>query len=199
MTYDSFRSIIHSKPDAIVLLEGRRSISPSAAALATRMGRHLATSFPDARFRSGNADGSDAAFSHGVAQVEAQRLHLVAPSALHRKKHRVEGAAFFSLHELPDAGRKRLAEITAFATPANRNLARIWLERPKSPLAVKAAYLIRDTLKVAGLPGTFDPASAAMFYVDPADPEAGGTGHTIRVCRLLGVPYALQAAWQTWA
>lgn len=44
-----------------------------------------------------------------------------------------------------------------------------------------------------GLPGRIPPATAALFYVDPADPEAGGTGHTIRVSRQQGIPLCTQS------
>ena len=44
----------------------------------------------------------------------------------------------------------------------------------------------------------FRPATAALFYVDPADPEAGGTGHTIRVCGRQAVPVAFQEKWAPW-
>ena len=33
---------------------------------------------------------------------------------------------------------------------------------------------------------------AGLFFGDPADPEAGGTGHSIRVCRNAGVPVVFQ-------
>jgi hypothetical protein len=62
----------------------------------------------------------------------------------------------------------------------------------------QAACLIRDTMKVAGIPGKLSPPVAALFWIDPADPEAGGTGHTIRACRLEGVPVVFQNHWQTW-
>lgn len=38
----------------------------------------------------------------------------------------------------------------------------------------------------------YSPADIGLFYVDPDDPEAGGTGHTIRVCRLKDVPVITQ-------
>jgi hypothetical protein len=34
-----------------------------------------------------------------------------------------------------------------------------------------------------------------VLYVDLSDPEAGGTGHTIRVCRQQGIPVAFQDSW----
>jgi len=69
----------------------------------------------------------------------------------------------------------------------------------------QAACLIRDTLKVAGMPDTSSTARhalpaplAALFWIAPADPEAGGTGHTIRACRLQCVPVVFQSHWEPW-
>jgi len=39
---------------------------------------------------------------------------------------------------------------------------------------------------------------AAVFYVDPDEPESGGTGHTIRVCKNFGVPVIFQDSWENW-
>lgn len=37
-----------------------------------------------------------------------------------------------------------------------------------------------------------------MFWIDPTDPEAGGTGHTVRACRNAGVPVVFQDQWTIW-
>jgi hypothetical protein len=34
--------------------------------------------------------------------------------------------------------------------------------------------------------------------VDLTDTQAGGTGHTIRVCRQTGVPVVFQNVWTAW-
>ena len=72
-----------------------------------------------------------------------------------------------------------------------------WYQRG-GKLGSQAACLIRDTMKVAGVSGHLAKPVAALFFVDPADPEAGGTGHTIRVCRNAGVPVFFQNHWATW-
>lgn len=41
-------------------------------------------------------------------------------------------------------------------------------------------------MKVVGHSDEFPKPLCALFYVDPDDPMAGGTGHTIRVCRQEG-------------
>jgi hypothetical protein len=52
-------------PNAVVLLEGRRGISEADAMAARDFGEFLARRFPALRFRSGNAEGADQAFSDG--------------------------------------------------------------------------------------------------------------------------------------
>lgn len=55
---------------------------------------------------------------------------------------------------------------------------------------------LRDAGKF--LVNTFPRPVAALFYVNFSDPEAGGTGHTIRVCRREGVPCIFQDSWGNW-
>ena len=62
----------------------------------------------------------------------------------------------------------------------------------------RSRYLLRDTLKVwvANVIG-LTPA-LGIFFVNEADPTGGGTGHTIRICELEGVPVAAlhgRAGW----
>ena len=196
MTFTDFSNLIAGRPDGIVLLEGRRSISPEDYERAAALGRHLATMFPLLRFRSGNAEGSDKAFSEGVAQVDASRLQVVAPYASHRKSIRYAEA----LYDYPDSMSKLMEDEVAWktikATPKNRRL--IEKRGAKGPLAAKAAYLIRDTMKVVGHSDAFIKPLCALFYVNLEDPMEGGTGHTIRVCRQEGVPVAFQDSWAQW-
>ena len=77
---DQFRKLPESTVQPVVLLEGRRKVSKSNYKLAKRFGPVLAARFPRAVFRSGNADGSDQAFSEGVAAVDPSRLQLLHPS-----------------------------------------------------------------------------------------------------------------------
>ena len=51
---------------------------------------------------------------------------------------------------------------------------------------------------VVGISGQISQAVAALFFVDPASPEAGGAGQTIRVCRNVGVPVVFQCHWAEW-
>jgi len=89
---------------------------------------------------------------------------------------------------------EHLCDLSISASPAVQRLAAAACGRIKSgPLAGKGGYLLRDTLKVIGSPTlSFAPASVGLFYVELADPEAGGTGHTIRICHQHNVPVAFQ-------
>lgn len=196
MTFSEFRSIIETCPDGVVLLEGRRSIPDGDAALATATSKMLAGLFPKLRFRSGNAEGTDQAFSEGVAQVAQGRLQVVAPYASHRKSKRYADAIYDSPESLTKIQDDEVAYKTANASPKNKGM--IEKRHKQGALLAKAAYLIRDTMKVTGHSEQFPKPIFALFYVDMEDSMAGGTGHTIRVCQQEGVPYAFQDSWQTW-
>jgi hypothetical protein len=156
----------------------------------------LAQKFPHLRFRSGNATGSDEAFSAGVIDIAPDRLEIITPYEGHRKKQRHPLVSYFSPESLDEAALADVINATNAATPANRGLMKCY-GRP-GRAGAQAACLIRDTLKVTGIPGKLAPPIAALFWIDPADPEAGGTGHTIRVCRNAGVPTVFQAEWGSW-
>jgi len=196
MTFAEFESIVESQPDGVILLEGRRDIPASDYQQATSLAHKLATMFPRLRFRSGNAEGSDQAFSDGVAAVDAGRLQIIAPYETHRKKFRYPEATYGSPASLSTTVEDEIAYKTTHATPKNERLIKHW--GGKGRMAVYAAYLIRDTMKVTGFAPDFIKPICGIFYVDPEDPMKGGTGHTVRVCELEGVPVAFQDAWQNW-
>ena len=196
MTFAELSLLLHLQPDGVILLEGRRTISPEDALLATGTASLLAKRFPRARFRSGNATGSDEAFSKGIAQVDPSRLQVVAPYHGHRMKFRYEGAHYSSPVEMSILQDEEVAYRTIAATPKNRRL--IEGRSGAGPLAAKARYLIRDTMKVTGHSAEFPAPVCALFYVRLDDPMEGGTGHTIRVCQQEAVPYAFQDSWRLW-
>ncbi len=195
MTLQEFAELV-SGPAPVVLLEGRRAIGPADAAAARAFAARLAREFPQLRFRSGNAEGSDESFAAGVADEDPSRLQVVAPYPTHRTKVRFADATYASPESAGKIQEEKIVEATIAATPRN---AGVVYRRAKSPrLAAKASYLIRDTMKVLGHSDEFPPSVCGLFYVDLTDPEAGGTGHTIRVCRQHGVPVAFQDSWMAW-
>jgi len=117
-------------------------------------------------------------------------------SASHRKSARYAHAVYDSPESLSSVQEDEVVYKTAAASPKNKGL--IGKRDRKGALAAKAAYLIRDTMKVTGHSALFTKPACALFHVDLNDPFAGGTGHTIRVCQQEGVPFAFQDCWQQW-
>jgi len=105
----------HAEP--LILLEGRRKVPENEKAILTKLARHLACKYPNSRFRTGNAPGSDTLFAEGVAQVDPSRLEYVVPYAGHRKKNRLAGAAVFSLEILSPEHDAQIVRQTIAASP----------------------------------------------------------------------------------
>lgn len=196
MTFKEFSALISDSSDPVILIEGRRAISPEVAESARKVAAFLAGVFPLLKFRSGNANGADEAFAAGVLEVSPERLQVVAPYASHRKKQRHPLALYDSPESLSPESLEKIKTMSIAATPGNKGLVGCYQRGGK--LGSQAACLIRDTMKIAGIPGRLGPPTAALFCIDPAHPEAGGTGHTIRVCRNAGVPVVFQDCWASW-
>jgi len=196
MTFKEFSDLISDATNPVVLIEGRRTISPEIAASARKVAAFLAEQFPQLKFRSGNATGADEAFAAGVLEASPERLQVVTPYASHRKKQRHPLAFYDSPESLNPAELEDVKTKSIAATPGNKGLVNCYQRGGK--LGSQAACLIRDTLKVAGISGRLAPPTAALFCIDPANPEAGGTGHTIRACRNAGVPVVFQDCWGAW-
>ncbi|MFM7181180.1 MAG: hypothetical protein ACKO2G_06915 [Verrucomicrobiales bacterium] len=196
MTYAEFSSLVTQAPCGVVLLEGRRAISDEYAILAENLARHLASEFPSLRFRSGNAEGADAAFSRGIAAIDPRRLQVVAPYSSHRKSLRYSEAEYDSPDSLLLSQEEEIATKTIWASPKSKGM--IAKRGQSSAAGAKALYLLRDTMKVTGHSDSFPKPICALFYVNLEDPMDGGTGHTIRVCRQEGVPAVFQDSWAGW-
>jgi hypothetical protein len=193
MTWNEFTSIIASQARLVILLEGTRNLLIADAPLLTAFAKKLASTFPHAIFRSGNAAGADDAFAAGIIAVDPTRLQYILPTSGSRKKFRSQSASALSLEELSIETLEQLAEETCAASP---DYASMMKGRHKSSrLANMAAYLLRDTLKIVGHGEIFSPATFGIFYVNSDDPTGGGTGHTIRVCKRHKVPVVTQADW----
>ena len=195
-TLDALAALIEITQKPVVLLEGRRSIPVDEYDRATAVAAFLAARFPKALFRSGNATGSDEAFSKGIVAVNATRLQAIAPYKTHRMKARFEGASYAYPDALSAEQRDQMVSKTALASP--KSLSLMAQLGKKGPLAAKADYLLRDTMKVIGFSEVFPKATAALFYVDLDSPMDGGTGHTIRVCQNAGILVVYQNEWRQW-
>lgn len=199
MNYAELSKLLTAADSPVVLMEGTRELPALQAPYLTALAAHLARAFPHARFRTGNAKGSDEAFAAGVASVDPTRLEFVLPYATHRSKHRPSGSPATALDDIPSTQVQEVVDATLAASPQYERVAVNYREPKTHPRQRATAQLIlRDTLKVTGT-GSIPPPVAAIFYVHAADPDRGGTGHTMRVCRAQGVPIINQFDWLEWS
>ncbi len=198
MTCAELSNLLSGAGAPVVLLEGTRGLPVHQAPFLTALAAHLARAFPHARFRTGNARGSDAAFAAGVASVDAARLEFVLPYATHRSRERPAESPSTAMDDIPSPRMQELVDATLAASPQYERVAVNYREGKTHPRQRATAQLIlRDTLKVTGT-DTMPPPVAGIFYIHAADPDRGGTGHTMRVCRARGVPIINQFAWLEW-
>lgn len=122
MTLNDFTALISIISDPVILIERRRSISEDAADEAKRLAFLLAQRFPQLRFRSGNATGSDEAFSDGVIDLSPERLQVITPYEGPRKKQPLPLVSDYSPAALGVNDMEKIKAITSTASPANRGL-----------------------------------------------------------------------------
>jgi hypothetical protein len=191
---------IQSSAAPVVLLEGTRRVTDDWRAGLVALGRHLAGTFPNAVFRSGNAAGADEAFAEGVASVTGSCLQLVLPTASMGRSRRPGTAQCWSLDQIPEDEIEVLVSACAEASPKNRRLFDLFVRGPsKNHVYSKTRYLVRDAMKVIGSPALgLQPATHALFFVNEDDPSGGGTGHTLRICQQQGIPVFTQQDWLSW-
>lgn len=199
MNYAAFSKLVSGASSPVVLLEGARELPAAQAPLLTALAAHLARVFPHARFRTGNAKGSDEAFAAGVASVDATRLEFVLPYAGHRSKQRPAESPTTAIDDISAARVQEVVAATLEVSPQYQRVAVNYRESKTHPRQHATAQLIlRDTLKVTGT-DLMPPPVVGIFYVHAAAPERGGTGHTMRVCRARGVPVIDQFHWLEWS
>ncbi len=199
MTYAAFTNLICDADSPVVLLEGTRELPAIQAPCLTALAAHLARAFPRARFRTGNAKGSDEAFAAGVASVDATRIEFILPYAGHRSRQRPPESPATAIDDISSARVQEVVDATLEVSPQYARVAVNYSQRKAHPRQRATAQLIlRDTLKVTGT-DNMPPPVAGIFYVHAADPDRGGTGHTMRVCRAQGVPVINQFHWLEWS
>lgn len=184
----------YDHPGAIILLEGKRSVLQEDEPKLVALGKKLASATNHVSFRSGNAPGADYLFSQGVS-LNSNRLHVITPYDNHRKKDNYAQETF----SLEDINLMQEPEVVYHtkANPKNRQLIDNYLTGKRDRIAIKAAYLLRDTIKVIGA-ANIPPATFAMFYDDLENPMKSGTGHTIRTCQQNGIAWINQLTWFSW-
>jgi hypothetical protein len=186
----------YDHPNSIILLEGKRLVVEEDRRLLTALGEMLCRTMKHATFRSGNAPGADELFANGVSKVDSSRMEVILPYSGHRKQAN-RGYDFHALDQLTLASEP---EVTYETKSANRNkkLVDDFVDGISNSVTIKAAYLLRDTVKVIGTRSGIPKATFALFYDDLKNPGKGGTGHTMTVCRNNQVPFVNQEVWMRW-
>jgi hypothetical protein len=197
MDFNQFNTLVAGEVRPVILVEGTRELPEEDAGKLTAFARWMAETYPQAVFRTGNADGADTAFANGVAQVDPTRIEYVLPYSGHRKKTLESGATQIDVSKLTAVAEERAVYHTKQASPEYGGMMARRIQIPQ--LRAKARYILRDTVKVIGSDeADVAPATVGVFYVNVKDPMKGGTGHTIRVCQKHGVPVVYQAQWMAW-
>jgi len=183
------------KDNSIVLLEGKRSVLEKDKEKLTALGKLLASKTVKITFRSGNAGGSDQLFSNGVASGDSKRLQVITPYSGHRQKTN-QACETISLDDVLIAAEPEVV-YQSKSHKKTKKLIDQFVSGDKNRLTIKAAYIIRDTIKAIGT-SEIKPASFGIFYDDLKNPMAGGTGHTMNVCEQNNIPIIDQRVWFKW-
>jgi len=194
MTLNDFISNFDTE-NAIVLLEGKRSVLIKDQHKLFSLGKLLATRTSKMIFRSGNAEGSDQFFSDGVAAIDNKRLQVIVPYSGHRQKTN-KAYNTISLDDIKIASDREVV-MQSKNNKKTEKLIDKFVSGDKNKFTIKAAYIIRDTIKAIGM-NEILPASFGIFYDDLENPMTGGTGHTMNVCIQNNIPLIDQKVWFNW-
>ena len=185
----------YDKEFAIVLIEGKRKVKDEDKNKLIELGKLLANRTEEMIFRSGNADGADYYFSSGVSSVNKYRLQVITPYSGHRKMKNVA----YETIALEDINIAEEPEVI-YQSKSNKKTEKLidqFVSGDVNRISIKAAYIIRDTVKVIGTKNV-KPATFGIFYDDLDSPRKGGTGHTMNVCEQNNIPLINQEVWFNW-
>lgn len=194
MTLQEF-IVLHDNENSIVLLEGKRKVLPDDSERLTQLGKILARRTTSMKFRSGNADGADLFFSLGVSSIDKSRLQVITPYSGHRKKTNVAYDTI-SLDEIDTLSEPDVVS----QSKGNKKMEKLvdkYVAGERDRNSIKAAYIIRDTIKAIGTT-EIKPATFGIFYDDLLNPKTGGTGHTMIICEQNNIPIVDQNTWFKW-
>ena len=183
------------RDDAIVLLEGKRTVLEADREKLIKLGRLLAHRTERIIFRSGNAEGADQFFSDGVAEVNSNRLQVIIPYSGHRQRSN-KAHETFSLDNINIAAEPEVL----YQSKSNKKTEKLidqFASGKRNRYTIKAAYIIRDTIKAIGT-AEIKPATFGIFYDDLEHPKIGGTGHTMNICEQNNIPIIDQRIWFNW-
>ena len=194
MTLQEFISK-YDNENSVILLEGKRNVLESDKEKLFALGKLLASKSSKMIFRSGNAEGADQYFSEGVAMVDYKRLQVITPYSGHRLKTN-KSYDTISLDEVNLLSNPQVIYHSK-NNKKTENLIDKYIVGEKNRYTIKAAYILRDTVKVLGV-DDIKPATFGIFYDDLISPRTGGTGHTMNVCAINEVPFCDQREWFEW-
>lgn len=195
MKFNDFLAM-YDCPGNVVLLEGKRHVREDDRVKLFKLSKLLAENTKHIKFRSGNAAGADNYFSKGFMGKYAEKFEVIIPY----KGHRSYDSVGFDVINLEDFHLNNQSGLVIESKINRRNL-RIfdaYISGQRNSMAMKAAYLLRDTMKVIGYPPDVKPANIGIFYDDLQNPIQGGTGHTMNICMQNSVPLIDQRTWFTW-
>ena len=180
---------------SIILLEGKREVTEHDMPKLVELGRLLASKTLKMKFRSGNAEGSDYYFSLGISQIDKTRLQVITPYSGHRQKVNVA----YDTISLDTINFTNENEVL-YQSKQNKKTEKLidqYVLGDINKYSIKAAYIIRDTIKAIGTKD-IHPATFGIFYDDLNHPMSGGTGHTMKVCERNNIPIINQEVWLEW-
>jgi hypothetical protein len=183
------------KENAIILLEGKRVVLDIDKEKLIALGSLLTTVSKNMMFRSGNADGADHLFSLGVTAVDNKRLQVITPYTGHRN---LTNQAYETI-ALDTINLAAEPEVI-YQSKNNKKTEKLidqYVSGDKNRISIKAAYIIRDTIKAIGTED-IRPATFGIFYDDLGSPRTGGTGHTMNICEQNNIPIIDQKTWFNW-
>jgi hypothetical protein len=120
---------------------------------------------------------------------------VITPYAEHRQKTN-QASETISLDEINIAAEPKVI-VQSKQNKATERLIDQFVSGDKNRLTIKAAYIIRDTIKAIGTTDIL-PATFGIFYDDLKNPMTGGTGHTMNVCEQNNIPIIDQKVWFKW-
>lgn len=196
MTLEDF-IIEYDKDGSIVLLEGKRDVLEDDKGKLVKLGKLFCSVSKKIIFRSGNANGADLFFSLGIISEDKSRLETITPYTGHREKSNLSGKTI----PLDSLNISEEAEVIR-QSKLNKKMDQLidqYVTVNINHYSTKAAYIIRDTVKVIGSAASnIKPAVFGIFYDDLNNPGVGGTGHTMNICRHNNVPFIDQRIWFDW-
>lgn len=194
MTLQDFISK-YDHSNSVILLEGKRNVLEADKDKLVALGKLLALKTSKMIFRSGNAEGADQFFSEGVASIDFKRLQVITPYTGHRQKTN-KSYDTISLDQV-DLVNNPVVIYHSKSNKKTENLIDRFVLGENNRYTIKAAYIIRDTIKVLGADDIL-PATFGIFYDDLISPRTGGTGHTMNVCSQMNIPFVDQKEWFEW-